>query len=95
MAKKPNATSIAGNNFSIEANECIMPKLCTDKMSVCQSCDKNAPAKKANTSNLMVHLKEHHAELYVEAISAHKPRDTLIKEIILLTAMVSPLVLCT
>ena len=46
-------------------------------------------------SNLMVHLKEHYAELYVKALSAHKPRDTLLKEIILLTAMVPHLVLCT
>ena len=56
---------------------------------------KNASAEKGNMSNLMVHLKEHYAELYVEALSVHKPRDTLIKEIILLTAMVPHLILCT
>ena len=44
----------------------------------CAKVAKNASAEKGNMNNLMVHLKEHYAELYVEALSAYKPRDTLI-----------------
>ena len=75
LVKKPNATSIVWNYFGLEANEQGTPKRDKDQRPVCRSCKKSIPAKGGNTSNLMAHLKEHHAELYVEALSAQKSRD--------------------
>ena len=75
LVKKPNASSIVWNYFGLEANEKEKPKQDKDQTPVCQSCKKGIPAKGGNTSNLMAHLKEHHAELYIEALSAQKSRD--------------------
>ena len=75
LVKKPNAMSIVWNYFGLEANEQGTPKRDKDQTPVCRSCKKSIPAKGGNTSNLMAHLKEHHAELYVEALSAQKSRD--------------------
>ena len=75
LVKKPNATSIVWNYFGLEANKGGTPK--PDKNPICRSCKRSIPAKGGNTSNLMAHLKEHHAELYVEALSAQKSKDRL------------------
>ena len=46
---------------------------------VCQTCHSSVPAKGGNTSNLMAYLKEHHPELYTEAMSSQKSsRDGMI-----------------
>ena len=73
LVKKPNTTSIVWNYFGLEANKGGTPK--PDKNPICRSCKRSIPAKGGNTSNLMAHLKEHHAELYVEALSAQKSKD--------------------
>ena len=43
------------------------------------SYNKSIQAKGRDTRNLMVHLKEHHAKLYAEALSGQRPRDRLTK----------------
>ena len=50
-----------------------------DQTSVCWSCNKSIQTKGGDTRNLMVHLKEHHAKLCVEALSGQRPRDRLTK----------------
>ena len=59
--------------FGLEANKGGTPK--PDKNPICRSCKRSIPTKGGNTSNLMAHLKEHHADLYVEALSAQKSKD--------------------
>ena len=70
-----------------------MPEQDKDQAPVCQICKKRYTSKGRNTSNLMAHLKEHYAELYVEALFMQKSRDIATKGKLLLIAMAAPLVL--
>ena len=70
LVKNPNAMSVVWNYFSLDANEQGMLKPGKDQTPVCWSCKKGIQAKGGNMSNLTAFLKEHHAELYVKALSA-------------------------
>ena len=58
--------------FVLEANENGQPKSDEEHQPVCHKCKKSVPVKGGNTSNLMSHLKEHHSDLYVEALTEQK-----------------------
>ena len=73
LVKKPNASSVVWNYFGLEAKESGIPK---EHKPVCCTCKRSVPTKGGNTSNLMSHLKEHHAELYIEALSAQKTQQS-------------------
>ena len=64
--------------FGLEANENGIPKVDKEQKPVCHKCKKSVPVKGGITSNLMSHLKEHHSDLCVEALSAQRvqqPRE--------------------
>ena len=70
--KKPKASSVLWNYFGLEANENEIPKVDKEQKPVCRKCKRSVPEKGRNTSNLMSHLKEHHSDLYVKALSAQR-----------------------
>ena len=43
---------------------------------ICQTCYKSVPAKRGITSNSLAYLKEHHPELYAEALTLQKSKET-------------------
>ena len=54
--------------FGFEANDQATPNPGKDQTLLCQSFKKEGTWE---TYTVMVHINEHHAELYVEAISVH------------------------
>ena len=76
LVKKHNANSVVWNYFGLDAKEGGVPKPDKENKPVCHTCKRSVPAKGGNTSNLMSHHKEHHAELYVKALSAQKTQQS-------------------
>jgi len=72
LVKKPKATSVVWSYFGLEANESGVPKVDQEQKPVCHKCKRSVPAKGGTKSSLMSHLKEHHSNLYVEALTAQK-----------------------
>ena len=60
----------------MEASEGGIPKADKEHKPVCCACKRSVPVKGGNTSNLMSHLKEHHAELFFEALSTQKTQQS-------------------
>ena len=67
LTKKPKAVSIVWDYFGLKADN--EGRVLTEKESlpVCRVCLKEVPAKSGNTSNMLVHLREHHPNKYSEA----------------------------
>ena len=65
--KKPHSVSVVWDYFGLRTAE--NGRIIQDDKPVCQTCIREVPAKGGNTSNLMAHLREHHPDLYTEAIA--------------------------
>ena len=70
--RKPRAVSVAWDYFGLKTNKNGTIVVTEEQKPVCQTCHRSVPAKGGNTSNLMAHLKEHHPELYAEALLSQK-----------------------
>ena len=67
------------NYFSLKTNENGTVIIIEEQKPVCRTCHRSVPAKGGNTGNLMAHLKEHHPELYTEAMSSQSSsRDGMV-----------------
>ena len=79
LVRKPRAVSVVWDYFGLKTNENGTVIVTEEQKPVCRTCHRSVPAKGGNTSNLMAHLKEHHPELYTEAMSSQKSsRDGII-----------------
>ena len=67
--------SVLWTHFGLEPNKNDQPKSDKEHQPVCRKCKKSVPAKGGNTSNSMSHLKEHHSDLYVEALTEQKQQS--------------------
>ena len=67
FSQKANSKSIVWNYFGLKANEhgLALPE---EEGPICRTYKKAMPAKGGNTSNLLTHLRDHHPDLYAEAI---------------------------
>ena len=67
LMKKPKAVSIVWDYFGLRVDN--EGRVLTEKESlpVCRVCLKEVPPKSGNTSNMLVHLREHHPDKYSEA----------------------------
>ena len=73
--------SVAWDYFGLKTNEngTVIVIVTEEQKPVCQTCYRSVSAKGGNKSNLMTYLKEHHSELYTEAMSSQKSsRDGII-----------------
>ena len=68
LVKKANSKSIVWNYFGLKANEHGIALPEEEERPICRTCKKAVPAKGGNTSNLLTHLRDHHPDLYAEAI---------------------------
>ena len=66
LADKPNTTSVAWKYFGLKAD--LKGRLLANARDspVCKVCHKPVPAKGGNTTNLLVHLRDHHPQIYSE-----------------------------
>ena len=77
--RKPRAVSVVWDYFGLKTNENGIIIITEEQKPVCRTFHRSVPAKGGNTSNLMAHLKEHHPELYTEAMSSQwSSRDGII-----------------
>ena len=70
LVKKPSTKSIVWNYFGLQADgdgKIILEK---EDRPVCRACKKAVQAKGGNTTNLLTHLRDHHPDLYAEAVPA-------------------------
>ena len=67
LVKKPKTVSIVWDYFGLRADN--EGRVLTEKesLSVCRVCLREVPAKSDNTSNMLVHLREHYPDKYSEA----------------------------
>jgi len=65
--KKKGSKSVVWNYFGLLANENGVVLQEREDEPVCRTCKKSVRAKSGNTSNLLAHLRDHHADLYSEA----------------------------
>ena len=72
LVHKLRAVSVAWDYFGLKTNKNGTTVVTEEQKPVCQTCHRSVPVKGGNTSNLMAHLKEHHPELYAEALSSQK-----------------------
>ena len=72
LVKKPQSNSIVWDYFGLRTTENGAVLTSETDKPICRTCFRSVPAKGGNTSNLMNHLKEHHAELYSQALTAQK-----------------------
>ena len=68
LVKKLKATSVVWTILDWK----LMKMADKQHQPVCRKCKKSVPAMSENTSNLMSHLKEHHSDLHVEALTEQK-----------------------
>ena len=68
LVKKPNSKSIVWNYFGLKADEYNVPLPSEEERLFCRSCKWAVAAKSGNTSNLLTHLRDHHPDLYAEAV---------------------------
>ena len=68
LVKKANSKSIVWNYFGLKANEHGIALPEEEEGPICRTCKKAVSAKGGNTSNLLTHLRDHHPDLYAEAI---------------------------
>ena len=67
LVKKPKAVSVVWNYFGLRADSNGQVLVEESDLPVCKECYKDVPAKSGNTSNLLVHLRDHHPMKYAEA----------------------------
>ena len=67
LVKKPKAVSVVWNYFGLRADSDGQVLVEESDLPVCKECYKDVPAKSGNTSNLLVHLRDHHPMKYAEA----------------------------
>jgi len=65
LVKKPRVVSVVWNYFGLRTEG---GRVVHEDKPVCRACLREVPAKGGNTSNLMAHLREHHADLHMEAM---------------------------
>ena len=63
---------MAQSSSSLQKNRSQFVIVTEEQKPVCQTCHRSVSAKGNNMSNLMTYLKEHHLELYTEAMSLQK-----------------------
>ena len=65
--KKKGIKSVLWNYFGLRADEngVILQEM--EDEPICKTCKKSVCAKSRNTSNLLTHLRDHHADVYAEA----------------------------
>ena len=68
LVKKPKSSSAVWNYFGLEADLNGVPLPGKEEKPVCKSYKVNVSAKGGNTSNLFTHLRDHHPDLYAEAV---------------------------
>ena len=68
LVKKPNSKSIVWNYFGLKAGENNLPLPKEEERPICRTCRKAVSAKSGNTSNMLTHLRDHHPNLYAEAV---------------------------
>ena len=79
LVHKPQVVSVVWDYFSLKTNKNGTVIITEEQKPVCRTCHRSVPAKGGNMSNLMAHLKEHHPELYTQAMSSQKfSRDGII-----------------
>ena len=61
--------------FGLKTNDNGSIIVSEEQRPVCRTCYKSISVKGGNTTNLMAHLKEHHPELYVEALESQKSKE--------------------
>ena len=76
LVKTLRSSSVEWNYFGLKTNKNGVIITSEADKPVCRTCYRSIPAKGGNTSNLMNHLKEHHVELYTEALSAQKENSS-------------------
>ena len=70
---------MAQSSSSLQKNRSQFVIVTEEQKPVCQTCHRSVSAKGNNMSNLMTYLKEHHLELYTEAMSLQKSsRDGIV-----------------
>lgn len=73
LIAKPGAKSLAWEYFGLERGRSGQP---TDTdTAICRSCHRRVAAKNGNTSNLLAHLRTHHAKTYSEVNQAMKGKQ--------------------
>ena len=75
LVRKPRAVSVVWDYFGLRMDDNGSVITLEEQRPVCRTCYKSVPAKGGNTSNLMAHLKEHHPELYAEALTSQKSKE--------------------
>ena len=71
---KPTAKSIVWDYFGVEKGSNGRPT--NLDVAICRSCHKSVKAKNGNTSNLLGHLRTHHAVIHSEVTKAMKAKQT-------------------
>ena len=82
LVRKPRAVRVVLDYFGLKTNQNGTVIVSEEQKPVCRTYHKSVPAKGGNTSNLMAYLKEHHPELYIEAISSQKSSKDGMKKIV-------------
>ena len=67
LLKMKGSKSVVWNYFGLQANENGVVLQEVEDEPMCRTCKKSVRAKSGNTSNLLAHLRDHHADLYAEA----------------------------
>ena len=75
LVRKPRANSVVWDYFGLITNDNGSVIVSEEQRPVCRTCYKSISAKGGNTTNLMAHLKEHHPELYVEALKSQISKE--------------------